>query len=267
MFLILRAHPRPCGEHGAWIFGTATILGSSPPVRGARYQRLRQPAGCGLIPARAGSTLWFSSMVLFYWAHPRPCGEHTVTETRENITAGSSPPVRGALASTLGLSISSGLIPARAGSTAMTIVFKLSQRAHPRPCGEHGSDHSTTRAVSGSSPPVRGAHRCAGLVNTPAGLIPARAGSTRPCPMPLASIWAHPRPCGEHPLWRRRALPLRGSSPPVRGARRRAEPYDRNPGLIPARAGSTSFFPRACCGVWAHPRPCGEHQPSTKPNL
>ena len=249
------------------LFYGSLLLGSSPPVRGAHGDRDTRKHHGGLIPARAGSTMSCSAPPIRFGAHPRPCGEHSLRARRMLSGWGSSPPVRGALASTLGLSISSGLIPARAGSTAMTIVFKLSQRAHPRPCGEHGSDHSTTRAVSGSSPPVRGAHRCAGLVNTPAGLIPARAGSTRPCPMPLASIWAHPRPCGEHPLWRRRALPLRGSSPPVRGARRRAEPYDRNPGLIPARAGSTSFFPRACCGVWAHPRPCGEHQPSTKPNL
>ncbi len=160
------------------LFYGSLLLGSSPPVRGAHGDRDTRKHHGGLIPARAGSTMSCSAPPIRFGAHPRPCGEHSLRARRMLSGWGSSPPVRGALASTLGLSISSGLIPARAGSTAMTIVFKLSQRAHPRPCGEHGSDHSTTRAVSGSSPPVRGAHRCAGLVNTPAGLIPARAGST-----------------------------------------------------------------------------------------
>ena len=33
--LVVRAHPRPCGEHSVRVFRCAEIAGSSPPVRGA----------------------------------------------------------------------------------------------------------------------------------------------------------------------------------------------------------------------------------------
>ena len=132
-----RAHPRLCGEHSPIFQGALTTVGSSPLARGTRLAICGLVAGLGLIPARAGNTWVFRRFRAWTWAHPRLCGEHMLRTDGTKDALGSSPPVRGALASTLGLSISSGLIPARAGSTAMTIVFKLSQRAHPRPCGEH----------------------------------------------------------------------------------------------------------------------------------
>ena len=54
-----RAHPRPCGEHGALKGAASRGWGSSPPVRGApvrRHEDCQQRR-----------------------AHPRPCGEHSIT--------------------------------------------------------------------------------------------------------------------------------------------------------------------------------------------
>ena len=70
--------------------------------------------------------------------------------------------------------------------------------AHPRPCGEHSSNMLVGNLLGGSSPPVRGARAVKPRVGVAAGLIPARAGSTR---FSLSLAWssrAHPRPCGEH---------------------------------------------------------------------
>ena len=51
-----RAHPRPCGEHHeGWAYPPAH-RGSSPPVRGAHREEMRDRIIDGLIPARAGST-------------------------------------------------------------------------------------------------------------------------------------------------------------------------------------------------------------------
>ena len=153
-----RAHPRPCGEHVSNQPAMVTMPGSSPPVRGA-------PSCCrfsgqqgGLIPARAGSTLLHRCTPARCMAHPRPCGEHAVLISSCRISAGSSPPVRGAPQSYASANAAGGLIPARAGSTLTPRRRSRLSRAHPRPCGEHDFASFCTTDASGSSPPVRGAH-------------------------------------------------------------------------------------------------------------
>ena len=91
----------------------------------------------------------------------------------------------------------------------------------------------------GSSPPVRGALWDAQAVGFVAGLIPARAGSTRRRERPKVYGGAHPRPCGEHEKEDRIISASLGSSPPVRGARLSVTDSLDVAGLIPARAGST----------------------------
>ena len=90
------AHPRPCGEHLTISLSGETMLGSSPPVRGALSEVLLPTRGGGLIPARAGSTLLGVPSFGVVWAHPRPCGEHVLILSCSGTVAGSSPPVRGA---------------------------------------------------------------------------------------------------------------------------------------------------------------------------
>ena len=91
-----RAHPRPCGEHGARSHGSVILWGSSPPVRGARHRLPHPDGGVGLIPARAGSTPHGGFSFIVSWAHPRPCGEHFSLKDGHHDASGSSPPVRGA---------------------------------------------------------------------------------------------------------------------------------------------------------------------------
>ena len=50
-----------------------------------------------------------------------------------------------------------------------------------------------------------------------------------------------------------------GSSPLARGTQFLLFACALILGLIPARAGNTSFLARGCFGVWAHPRSRGEH--------
>ena len=132
-----------------------------------------------------------------------------------------------------------GLIPARAGSTPLRRSRQYASRAHPRPCGEHMKSRMFPMMVLGSSPPVRGALARFTVVSRVVGLIPARAGSTPRHSLPEARTGAHPRPCGEHQVRQLREKAARGSSPPVRGARRTPPCARVQGGLIPARAGST----------------------------
>ena len=106
---------------------------------------------------------------------------------------------------------------------------------------------------------MRGARGLHDGYRHPAGLIPARAGSTRRRTISSTGTRAHPRPCGEHGvslvLW----VGWWGSSPPVRGARVVENERKAAEGLIPARAGSTPGLSALSVPRRAHPRPCGEH--------
>ncbi len=114
--------------------------------------------------------------------------------------------------------------------------------------------------VSGSSPRLRGALVHALARTEHLGIIPASAGSTSGYARNTSSRSDYPRVCGEHS--RDLALtqqPL-GSSPRLRGARRRQDGHLRGAGIIPASAGSTGASAPSCPSGRDHPRVCGEHK-------
>ena len=51
-----QAHPRACGENAKTSVPQAAQQGSSPRVRGKRFQFEGDCSSCGLIPARTGKT-------------------------------------------------------------------------------------------------------------------------------------------------------------------------------------------------------------------
>ena len=213
-----RAHPRAGGEHLE--DGVLSLLGegSSPRGRGAPPPEQPTTAGRGLIPARAGSTQAYSPPLRQYRAHPRAGGEHPLVVSAVQLRQGSSPRGRGARPVSGLKMMSGGLIPARAGSTPGKGPLRRTRRAHPRAGGEHTLDVSEARRRGGSSPRGRGARAAWTVGDVHGGLIPARAGSTRPSPPTRPWTRAHPRAGGEHtsgPL----LVPLHmGSSPRGRGA-------------------------------------------------
>ena len=91
---------------------------------------------------------------------------------------GSSPLARGAQNIPCRREAGSGLIPARAGSTARGCGTTPAGGAHPRSRGEHWQLECIFGLDGGSSPLARGARYGAGTNPLPPGLIPARAGST-----------------------------------------------------------------------------------------
>ena len=195
------------------------MVGSSPPVRGAHWNRCLRSGRTGLIPARAGSTIVALFAGFAGW--------------------GSSPPVRGARGHHDWSRGHDWLIPARAGSTFRFLARPIMSGAHPRPCGEHLISSTLQPSCAGSSPPVRGAPHAQLMAGAVSGLIPARAGSThQPVQLSLCS-GAHPRPCGEHICTAIFNACVEGSSPPVRGAQQPVKWVLQTVGLIPARAGST----------------------------
>ena len=236
-------------------------VGSSPLARGAlpvadEYARSRW-----LIPARAGSTGPQGRRPPWGEAHPRSRGEHQLEVRPIAQRPGSSPLARGAQRRQGGVDGGLGLIPARAGSTGRGGRCRRGGAAHPRSRGEHHRVPIYRLLIRrGSSPLARGARLRVDGEAVVDRLIPARAGSTTPSPARGSSRPAHPRSRGEHIVLVLAAIVAGGSSPLARGARQPRARARHDPGLIPARAGSTLTRAGTPTRCPAHPRSRGEHE-------
>ena len=91
-----------------------------------------------------------------------------------------------------------GLIPARAGKTPVSGWVLYMLQAHPRAGGENCERAARGDECRGSSPRGRGKLRERHPTNTPARLIPARAGKTGRAAHSPAGLAAHPRAGGEN---------------------------------------------------------------------
>ena len=91
-----------------------------------------------------------------------------------------------------------GIIPAYAGNTPFSNRVSSKYRDHPRVCGEHSCAIVGSFAFQGSSPRMRGTHRCPCFRGVAIGIIPAYAGNTLVLVAVAVLSWDHPRVCGEH---------------------------------------------------------------------
>ena len=253
------AHPRACGENRHECGDGEDLLGSSPRVRGKRSSIQASCSSSRLIPARAGKTKTSPQPGPGGTAHPRACGENRRSCTRRPPEPGSSPRVRGKQRWRFRQCQHSRLIPARAGKMAAAAACSPARSAHPRACGENFSSPNVVVFGDGSSPRVRGKPGPPVRNGSIEGLIPARAGKTGPPARPRGRPAAHPRACGENAMHACARATAAGSSPRVRGKRRRRAPSTWTRRLIPARAGKTSTWCSSIARPRAHPRACGEN--------
>ena len=158
-----------------------------------------------------------------------------------------------------------GIIPAYAGNTKTLRHRKPAYRDHPRVCGEHSSVSFLVWWLTGSSPRMRGTPRKSASPDTQSRIIPAYAGNTYGhswCPL---SRWDHPRVCGEHPAAMRSIGEVWGSSPRMRGTHANPIIPTVYRGIIPAYAGNTCEPYHSNGLPWDHPRVCGEHPDTMRP--
>ena len=97
----------------------------------------------GIIPACAGSTATRVFGRFMIEDHPRLRGEHGMSVSNNARSQGSSPPARGALPALSLLELLRRIIPACAGSTAMSRISSASSPDHPRLRGEHPAAHDS----------------------------------------------------------------------------------------------------------------------------
>ena len=149
-------HPRMCGEHDFGLTLAGIEAGSSPHVRETPIVNTGVKIGIRIIPACAGNT----DIIAFNGGqikdHPRMCGEHHPPLQAAHRVPGSSPHVRGTLASNGVQAPAYGIIPACAGNTHHAAISCRESEDHPRMCGEHAFPDGVIVPASGSSPHVRG---------------------------------------------------------------------------------------------------------------
>ena len=150
-------HPRIRGEHGGVHMIVVDRPGSSPHTRGAHHRQHRHGDRMGIIPAYAGSTTPPTKSPSKPEDHPRIRGEHISCSRFVPAIMGSSPHTRGALAASLAVESTEGIIPAYAGSTKKERMVADEAKDHPRIRGEHPARSRGHHEIQGSSPHTRGA--------------------------------------------------------------------------------------------------------------
>ena len=194
--------------------------------------------------------------------------------------SGSSPLARGLQQGGHQVAGGGGIIPARAGFTSTPATTSRSWRDHPRSRGVYLTTQGAGYLYRGSSPLARGLHLEDDEFWDAVGIIPARAGFTRPQRRAPSPGPDHPRSRGVYrcPTWlmvnctgssplarglrmssvlrRRRA----GSSPLARGLRAPGAGQLVGSGIIPARAGFTAHRRRLLPRAGDHPRSRGVYE-------
>ena len=155
-----------------------------------------------------------------------------------------------------------GIIPARAGFTSPRRICPTQTGDHPRSRGVYPPARRQWRLAPGSSPLARGLPTDPGPRPRPTRIIPARAGFTDEPGRRRQLRGDHPRSRGVYVARPARSSSTSGSSPLARGLLGRAELIVEGDGIIPARAGFTSWRRPCTATTTDHPRSRGVYAPS-----
>ena len=155
------------------------------------------------------------------------------------VLSGSSPLARGLLVVPRLGRVAPGIIPARAGVTAMVGVAGSGIKDHPRSRGVYQYDEFLATCSLGSSPLARGLRDPTRLTVRQPRIIPARAGFTLRHDPGYSERPDHPRSRGVYVAVQSGFPGHEGSSPLARGLLRLQEHAGVLHRIIPARAGFT----------------------------
>ena len=149
-------HPRVCGENAMSLPTIAKARGTSPRMRGKLFCHRIGLTFPRNIPAYAGKTSLRLLTSLRRQEHPRVCGENELAGLGCLGEEGTSPRMRGKLASLQDRINHSRNIPAYAGKTVIGLWRPPPGQEHPRVCGENEQLHRMACGGVGTSPRMRG---------------------------------------------------------------------------------------------------------------
>ena len=192
-----RDHPRVCGEKFTLSSSTAVSPGSPPRMRGKAPAQTLTGSASRITPACAGKSSTRAKTALTRRDHPRVCGEKRILKVYDFEFEGSPPRVRGKVVSSCVSPLTVGITPACAGKSLLGIACALSERDHPRVCGEKCSMSHCVLSLYG--------------------ITPAYAGKRVMRRRSFAVLRDHPRVCGEKLRFRAVTGSQLGSPPRMRG--------------------------------------------------
>ena len=172
-----------------------------------------------IIPAHAGQTTRVRYGRQAASDHPRACGANPCLVNVVSDCAGSSPRMRGKLATRICRTANQRIIPAHAGQTMAEPGFLATITDHPRACGANLAGEDDMLYVEGSSPRMRGKPADLHRQGIHDRIIPAHAGQTSTSNSTSKSDKDHPRACGANCFSRGPTQHPTGSSPRMRGKR------------------------------------------------
>ena len=210
-------HPRVCGENLSTLDQAGNGQGTSPRMRGKRFNPRTLWDGPRNIPAHAGKTVPQPTLGVAAQEHPRACGENSTGAARWPPGRGTSPRMRGKPDLRL-LQLPYGRnIPAHAGKTLRNSSGFAAHQEHPRACGENLPNGAAEIFQPGTSPRMRG--KPAGEISEAPIFrnIPAHAGKTLTDRSTYRGTREHPRACGENITDPAFPLESLGTSPRMRG--------------------------------------------------
>ena len=165
-------------------------------------------------------------------------GEQNLRMVGDTVGRGSPPHARGADKRLMGCSGASGITPACAGSSVVSVSGWWEKRDHPRMRGEQALGIPISVANMGSPPHARGAVLLKSASCRHCGITPACAGSSEEVHQLHGVAQDHPRMRGEQRLRWLSGSGCRGSPPHARGAVLVTDGERGKVGITPACAGS-----------------------------
>ena len=179
-FILFPDHPR---SRGVYLWPACAPFfdgGSSPLARGLHRTAILINHALGIIPARAGFTVFSAVKNILAMDHPRSRGVYADLALSFASAVGSSPLARGLRTAVGSSPRARGIIPARAGFTTNRFRGRVQWPDHPRSRGVYWLEEN--------------------YWNIEYWIIPARAGFTT-CGRPTATTWQdHPRSRGVYSL-------------------------------------------------------------------
>ena len=252
-------HPRACGEKTPVRFYENGVPGSPPRMRGkgvkARYERV----AVGITPAHAGKSQFPGPSPALPRDHPRACGEKTFKTYELDVSRGSPPRMRGKVLPPPLAALHRGITPAYAGKSYCSRRRGSDPQDHPRVCGEKKVWYGVEDIASGSPPRMRGKAQAEQVRRFLNGITPAYAGKSVSRLLRKASLWDHPRVCGEKGHAGRQKLPRLGSPPRMRGKVGGGDVFVVDVRITPAYAGkSHQMYMGVVCSHGSPPRMRGK---------
>ena len=172
--------------------------GSPPLAREQLFSFIRSGPSCRITPARAGTTCDRQFLHRQHRDHPRSRGNNPYTECKDIEISGSPPLAREQLCTGNWLKRSTGITPARAGTTGILKSHSVLIRDHPRSRGNNFYVSALVGVDIGSPPLAREQREYNRQSRKSSGITPARAGTTLSLCVFALFFRDHPRSRGNN---------------------------------------------------------------------